>query len=292
MSMMLIAVLAATVIGPLEETVVTPAWVERSLTDPSVIVVEVGPADTAKGPHIPGARFLAIESIVKQDGWPPDELPPVAQLRRAFEQAGIGDDGRIVLYSADPLHATRAWFTLDTLGQGDRTAILDGGFERWTAEQRPVARQRFPRQARTFTPYPDRSRVIPLARMRSAITSGAVLIDARPVQEYEGLYRGNDVPRRGHIPGASCEPWQTNLTRNGSFRSARELEERYARLAGEPGENRVIVYCRTGMEATMPYFVLRSLGYDVVLYDGSFTEWSRDPFTPVERTSFRVSSRK
>lgn len=35
-----------------------------------------------------------------------------------------------------------------------------------------------------------------------------------------------------------------------------------------------IVYCRTGMQASVTYFVLRYLGYDVSLYDGSFLEWS------------------
>jgi len=37
----------------------------------------------AAHPHIPGARWVPIESIVKRDGWPPDELPPVDQLRGA-----------------------------------------------------------------------------------------------------------------------------------------------------------------------------------------------------------------
>jgi thiosulfate/3-mercaptopyruvate sulfurtransferase len=49
----------------------------------------------------------------------------------------------------------------------------------------------------------------------------------------------------------------------------------------------VIVYCRTGMDASVPYFVLRSLGYDVSLYDGSFVEWSRDRSLPVALSSRR-----
>ena len=50
---------------------------------------------------------------------------------------------------------------------------------------------------------------------------------------------------------------------------------------------RVVVYCRTGMDASVPYFVLRSLGYDVALYDGSYAEWSRDRSLPVARLSFK-----
>lgn len=286
MSMVLMAVLAATLIGPLDQTTVTPEWLERNLTSPDVVLVEVGWASTADRPHIPGSRFLPIESIVTRSGWPPDELPPVDELRSALGKAGIGDDGRIILYSTQPLHATRAWFTLDYLGQGDRTAILDGGLERWMAEKRPVATHRFPRTSKKFTAYPDRSRVISLAGVRDAAASGAVLIDARSEKEFNGSWRGGSVTRRGHIPDAHCDPWQANLTGDGSFRPADELKAAYAKIVQKP-DTRVIVYCRTGMEATMPYFILRSLGYDVMLYDGSYSEWSRDAATPIEQTTAR-----
>lgn len=54
-----------------------------------------------------------------------------------------------------------------------------------------------------------------------------------------------------------------------------------------PRDARVIVYCRKGMDASVPYFILRSLGYDVALYDGSYAEWSRDRLLPVATLSFR-----
>jgi 3-mercaptopyruvate sulfurtransferase SseA len=54
----------------------------------------------------------------------------------------------------------------------------------------------------------------------------------------------------------------------------------YERLGVVRGTS-VISYCRTGVEASMTYFVLRYLGLDPTLYDGSFVEWSRDADTPV-----------
>lgn len=286
MNMLLLALLTAGVIGGLDQQVVTPEWLEQNLGDPYVVVVEIGPQAAIERPHIPGAHFIAIDSIVKREGWPPDELPPVDQLRQAFENAGVGDEGRIILYSEVPLYATRAWFTLDYLGQGDRTAILDGGFARWQREKRPVARQRIRPMAKTFTPYPDPARVVSLTEMREAMQQGAVVIDARPGEEFSGVRRGGSVARRGHVPGARCQPAQSNLAKNGSFLSAEALRVKYAQLiAGK--DQRVIVYCRTGMEASMPYFVLRSLGYDVALHDGSFAEWSRDRSLPVTNLSTR-----
>ena len=286
MSIVFMAILAAGLIGPLDHTVVSPAWLAQNLDNPDIVVVEIGPQWAADRPHIPGARFVAIESIVARNGWPPDELPPVDQLRQAFENAGVGDDGRLILYSVSPLFATRAWFTLDYLGQGDRTAILDGGYDRWVAEKHPSATKRPPHMAKTFTPRPDASRLIAHPDMRAAVDAGAVLIDARSAYEFYGFRRGEQVARRGHIPGAHCDPWQANLTRKGSFRSTDELRTEYENLAVKPA-GRVIVYCRTGMEASMPYFVLRSLGYDVALYDGSYTAWARDASAPVAKLSTR-----
>jgi thiosulfate/3-mercaptopyruvate sulfurtransferase len=283
MSILSMVVLLAAVSAPLDGAVVPPAWVQQHLDDPSVIVVEVGAKAEADGAHIPGARFLAIESILDK-GFPTDELPPVEQLTKAFEQAGIGDEGRIILYSREPLLATRAWFTLDYVGQGARTSILDGGTRRWVAEGRPMTKARPASKAVTFSAFPTKSRVVTVDEVRTAVASGAVLLDARSDFAFRGITRGDDVTRRGHIPDATCTPWQNNVNASGWFLPLEQLKETYGRLIPDPG-TRVIVYCRTGVEATMPYFVLRSLGYDVALYDGSFVEWSKDATTPVTRST-------
>jgi thiosulfate/3-mercaptopyruvate sulfurtransferase len=283
---LLVSVLAAGVIGGLNHQIVTPAWLEENLGDPYVVVVEIGSVETANRPHIPGARFVSIESIVQQPGWPPNELPPVHQLAKAFENAGVGDEGRLILYSKVPIYATRAWFTLDYLGQGYRTAILDGGLDRWVLEKRPLTSKRVRALPKTFTPYVDESRLASLADVRDAAKNGVKLIDARPYTQYYGFNRGAQVARRGHIPGAECLPWQSNLAANGSYLSAEALRAKYEALI--PDRNQpVIVYCRTGMDASMPYFVLRSLGYNVALHDGSYVEWSRDKTLPVARISTR-----
>jgi thiosulfate/3-mercaptopyruvate sulfurtransferase len=283
MNTLFLTLLVAGLAGGIDQNVVSTAWLEQNLDDPSVVIVEIGKSATIDNPRIPGARFVAIESIVKGDGWPPDELLSVEEMDRAFEEAGVGDEGRIILYSMTPLYTTRAWFTLDYLGHGHRAAILDGGLNRWMAEKRPVTDKRPHHLAKTFTPNPDPARLIAHANVRSA-GSGAILLDARSEREFNGFVRGRSVVRRGHIPGALNAPWQMNLTGKGEFRSAAELRDAYEKLVGKT-DDRVIVYCRTGMEATMPYFVLRSMGYNVVLFDGSYAEWARDKSVPVAKLS-------
>ena len=40
-------------------------------------------------------------------------------------------------------------------------------------------------------------------------------------------------------------------------------------------------YCRTGGQAAHAYFTAKYLGYPVVMYDGSFYEWSHAKDTSV-----------
>ena len=274
MHAILTAILAATLNAPLADATVSTEWLNEQLQNPGVVIVEIGVNTNADRPHIPGARYIPIDSIVHRTGWPPDELPKLDDLRKVFENAGIGDEGRLVLYSSAPLYAARAWFTLDFLGHGDRTAILDGGFEKWRREGRPVATTREAFAPRTFTPHPQAERVISQMQMQTAVNGKtAVLIDARPAAEFHGTQRGIKVARKGHIPGANNIPWPANLDVTLALKPQSDLRALYQSVGVEPG-SRVIVYCRTGMEASLPYFVLRSLGYDVALYDGSYAEWS------------------
>jgi thiosulfate/3-mercaptopyruvate sulfurtransferase len=267
------------------EMIVSTEWLAERLGG-EVMVVDVGDrADYEKG-HIPGARLLERKSILVEEEGVPNELPSILDLAGVMSGIGLGDRGRIVLYSREPLLATRAWFTLDYLGHGHRVSILDGGYGKWSAEGRatstasPVFRPEF------FTPDVKDSAVTTfkamqeIVRWRSQLAESLLIIDARPSSQYRGATPGRDVARdrAGHIPAAINIPWERNLAGEGGvFQSPVELQKLYA---GVDRGKTVITYCRSGMEASMTYFVLRYLGLDPSLYDGSFIQWSNEA-TPV-----------
>ena len=100
---------------------------------------EAGRADYEAG-HIPGAGFLDLPGeLSRQDAPVHFMMLPPAQFAAVMGRHGIGDGTRVVLYSRDRIMwATRVWWMLHAMGF-DRAAVLDGGFEKWLAEGRPVS---------------------------------------------------------------------------------------------------------------------------------------------------------
>jgi len=279
------------------QMIVSTAWLATHLIDPKVVILHVARARAHYDEgHIPGARFAAWDEITATRKGVPNELAPVADLQKLFERLGIGDSARIVLYGDNAgLSAARAYFTLDYLGHGGRAALLDGGLEKWKTERRAVSLDMVEAKTVRFTPRVRASAVTnldvvrDLSWMATNLTSpNAVLLDARPADEYTGTKPGDGVPRGGHIPGAANVFWIENVVsrENPTLRSAAELRMLYKDAGVEHGRT-VVTYCRTGGQASHTYFTLKYLGYNVVMYDGSFFEWSNTEGEPVVAGSER-----
>src|SRR5712672_1582280 len=94
---------------------------------------------TFEAAHIPGADFLDLQGeFSDQNTKLYFMMPEVAQLEAAFGRHGIDANSRVVLYSIGTMMwATRFWWMLRSLGFDD-AAVLDGGFDKWKAEGRPI----------------------------------------------------------------------------------------------------------------------------------------------------------
>lgn len=267
------------------DLLVSGEWLSQHLEEPGVVVLHVAPnRDAYDRGHIPGARFLPMSAIVAERDGNINELPPVAHLDSVFESVGVSDDSRVVVYGA-PLAAARAFFTLDYLGHGDRTALLNGGLEDWQAQGRPVSTEA-PRVAKgSFTPRPQPELVVDATWVEQHLNDpGIALLDARPEPQFTGAEAGGGVPRPGHIPGAGNLFWERLIhsTEHPMLEDPQTLRELFREAGVEPGEM-VVAYCRTGVQASFAYFVSRYLGHETRMYDGSFMDWSRREGLPVER---------
>lgn len=257
-------------------------WLAKQLNNPKVVVLHAA-ADRKHydDGHVPGARFVSTREILTTRGGVANELPAVAELQKVFEKLGIGEEARVIVYGDNAgLTAARVFFTLDYLGHGARVALLDGGLEKWKVEKREVSTQAVPHASATFTPRVQRTVKVEVAAVRDLSWTAAnqmapnvSLIDARPAKQYEGEDAGG-LTRAGHIPGAASLYWMQHLAspENPVLKSVAELRKLYEAAGVKPGQT-VVTYCRTGMQASHSYFTAKYLGYEVTMYDGSFSEW-------------------
>jgi thiosulfate/3-mercaptopyruvate sulfurtransferase len=276
--------------------VVTTQWLAARLGQPDIVIVHVAPdRKQYDAAHIPGARFLALSDIVVTRDQLVNELPPVDQLKRAFESVGVGDNTRAVLYSENAnLYAARAWWTLDYLGHAANAALLDGSLEKWQDEKRPATKESPVPARTTFTPRlrPEVLVTMPVAADASWIATNVdppsvTLIDARPPEQFSGAQPGDGISRPGHIPGAVNIYWVKTLESQSDPQLLPIPDLRKMFHAAGVSNRRVIVYCRSGMQSSYLYFVARFLGFEASMYDGSFLEWSNSSANPVEKISPR-----
>jgi len=262
------------------QMLVSTAWLQDHLKDPDVVVLFVAQnRQQFDEGHIPGARFIRLDELVDQGASVHNELPPLADLQALFEDVGITDTSRIVLYGdGGGVFAARAYFTLDYIGLGERAVLLDGGMEKWRAEARPVSQHEDRSGKGQITPHPRLDLVITTAEMRDLSylaqhTPDYAILDARPAAEFVGLRRSEGVKKAGHIRGAVGLYWKNLVREKGSeFLSRDELEKAFEDAGVRSGQT-VITYCRTGMQSSVLYFVAKYLGHKTAMYDGSVFEW-------------------
>jgi thiosulfate/3-mercaptopyruvate sulfurtransferase len=255
------------------------------LSDPTLVVIHANRDTTAnEGGQVPGSRFIPLRSLVVERDGVTNEMPSVAQLDSVMESVGISTTSRIVIYG-DPLVAARLFVTLDYLGLGGQVSLLDGGLPAWRAANQPTSPSASNYARGRLEPQVQRQLLIDVAELSERMRRpGLALLDARPPAEFSGEVPGDGIARGGHIPGARSFFWRNALTGAGGLflKDPAELRRLLSDAGLSPGMD-VVTYCKTGVQASYLYFVVRYMGYSPRLYDGSYAEWSSSLERAVER---------
>lgn len=282
------------------EALVATGWLEDHLADPDLRVFDCttylayeegtgrpytvvsGESDFDEG-HVPGSGHLDLQAEFSRADSPYSfTLPAPETAGAAFARRGVGDGTRVVLYSrGTPQWATRFWWMLRWLGF-DAAAVLDGGWEKWAAEGRPVSTAPCAYAPATLTVAPRPGVFTGKDEVLAGIGApGVCTINALAPDLHSGA--NPRYGRPGHVPGSVNAPVASLLdpaTR--TVRPPEEVAAAFAAIGARP-DQRIIAYCGGGIAATFDAFLLHQLGYDdVAVYDASMSEWAKDERLPIE----------
>jgi thiosulfate/3-mercaptopyruvate sulfurtransferase len=264
------------------EMLVDAAWLAAHLNDPGIRIVDMRPRGYAEG-HIPGAVWLDNNAI-RIAKRPPSYVPTPTEFEELMATLGISNTTRVIAYDErGGIYAARLWWILNYYGHSN-VALLDGGWTRWTADQRATdaAVPAYTRAA--FTVGKGTVKVATADEVKAAIgRSGTKLVDARTQGEIDGQdLRG--IKRGGFIESSVPVYWEDTLdATTRTFKSAAEIQKLY-RDKGVAASDNVITYCQVGMRASHDLFTLALIGHDLTKltnYYGSWEEWGNRDDTPI-----------
>lgn len=235
--------------------------------------------------HVPGAAYAHLDEDMSGPILPDrtggrHPLPDPDEFARTLARLGISNNSSVALYDASGgSMASRMWWMLRWVGH-DSVAVLDGGWDAWTAAGLPTSSGEESPQTGSFKASPRPELVVDAAEMlRKTASGGALVIDARAADRFRGENETHD-PIGGHIPGASNLPQSGNL-RDGLFLQPDELAARFSELMGNRPPSEVIFYCGSGVSACHNALALEHAGIgEARLYPGSWSDWITDPTRP------------
>jgi thiosulfate/3-mercaptopyruvate sulfurtransferase len=278
----------------LASPLVSTVWLAQHLNDPNVRLVDIrGRVAPATDPHphyfshraaydeshIPGAVFIDWVKDITIDGPDKMQIAPPEKFAALMGKIGVGAKTTVVAYDdASGMFAARLWWALNYYGH-EKVVVLDGGWQKWLAENRKVTDESPRLPITKFEP-----KINPTLRRTADdvanLSDQAKLVDVRTTEEYTG--KASRAKRFGHIPGAINLP-RTNLVgKNGEMLPGGIIEDLLLAADLQP-EDEVVLYCNGGVSASYGLLALRVAGYDGgAVYDGSWKDWGNDDQRPIE----------
>jgi thiosulfate/3-mercaptopyruvate sulfurtransferase len=273
------------------DPLVSTEWLAAHLDDSDLVIIDIRSAGEYSKRHLPKSINVPTDKWWITKNQLLLELPDPDALRELIGHAGIREDSKVVLVNKvdsdfDRCHPLRVAWTL-IYGGVKSVSVLDGGFNKWTSEDRSVSTKISTSPETIYTGAFQEWISVSKSYVERCVSESrdVAIVDNRAPGDFFGVSPMMVSGKSGHIPGAACLPAEWAFTAKGTFRKLEELEAMAQGVVGSNREKQIIVYCGVGGYATTWWFIFSEmLGYqDVRVYDGSIQEWLMDRDAPVIR---------
>ncbi len=259
---------------PVQASIVSPEWLQARLQQENLLVVDVRPPEDYLKGHVKGSVNLEPMSLFADQFL----LPPISELQRLLGGVGIDHEHKVVILgNHEFIWAARLYWVLEFLGH-NQVHLLDTAWGHWQDDLLPITQEAQAPVARSFIPQVDSSRIMTQLGTLAAIGHLPIL-DGRTEAHYLGEDSGGAL-RAGHIPTAQHFPWTQNREQIDGVYRLRDLDSLRSVYEGLPKDQTIVLYCTGSAQAAINYVVMQELGYQVSVYEGSWTEWGNSLSLP------------
>src|SRR5688572_11512072 len=252
---------------------VDAAWVSERLEHPGYIFLDPRRPMKYLSGHLKDAVNLPTYKLFDADL----RLLDPDVLASQIGDAGLDDKHTPVVYdSFDGQNGAMLSWILEYLGRSD-VHVMNEFYERWIDSRREVFYKPVAAQTRVFT-----FKVNPAGRITAEQIQhnrSLKLLDTRSTEEFDGTRDLDNKP--GHLPAACNVAWRDLIAGTQGYLTEKAHVVSLLDRAGIKPDDQIVAYCRSGLRASVAYWVLKEFGYHVTLYDGSYRDWIRHNL-PVE----------
>lgn len=223
--------------------------------------------------HIPNAQYVSMEEVMsgeKGEHGGRHPLPDIDKFVEDMKGFGVDDDSTVVIYDdGDLTFAGRLLWLLRYIGK-DNVFVLKGGYPEWVSSGGEITDSTpSVRKSENLSVNINEDIKRDMDYVRDSIgKDGVVLVDSRSKERFTGENEPRDS-KAGRIPSAVNYP-QGKLLEMEDFPSEESLKEFYKDLKDS---DEIIVYCGSGISATVNYMFMEEAGFETKLYPGSFSDW-------------------
>ncbi len=266
----------------------TTDWLETNISNKNLVIIDTRKKELYKKSHIVGAINYPKATFFQGKLGDIPKLPNTPlQMQEMLQNAGVTQKSVIVFYSAGKVNkdfadaASGMWNSW--LYGFKNSAILNGGFAKWTYEKRET-NSKLPSITKSDIELESYDRNI-VASMNDILDSlyddDKQITDARVGKFYRGEDTRKDLLRHGRIPTARLTPMIRYSKKNNDYFEFISTDEAKKTLYnsgyGVELNKPLTIYCNTGHKARGLWFVAKFLVgmKDVKVYDGGIVEYSK-----------------
>ena len=263
---------------------VSTEWLEKNLDSVKILDATMHMPTSGRNAqkefklnHIKNSIFFDIDKYSNQNTTLPHMLPAVSDWEINLSNLGINNSDHVIVYDNSELFsACRVWFSFIYFGHSKNLiSVLDGGFEKWQLENRPISNKLIKYKKSNYKGNEDTSLVIDKNQIDKNITNKSLqLIDARNEERFLG---NKPEPRAGlrpgHIKGSKNLYFQMLVNKDRTFKKKSELISIFKKKEISLYETTAFT-CGSGITACV-LGLANSLITDKspIVYDGSWSEY-------------------